>query len=49
MNEILASPVLQICAILLTVGLLYRISDRETDIDIDIWKFKIKGGGGKEK
>jgi hypothetical protein len=47
MNEILASPVLQICAILLTIGLLYRISDRETDIDI--WKFKIKGRGGKEK
>jgi hypothetical protein len=47
MNEILASPVLQICAILLTIGLLYRIGDRETDIDI--WKFKIKGRGGKEK
>lgn len=47
MNEILASPVLQICAFLLTIGLLYRISDIETDIDI--WKFKIKRRKGKEK
>jgi hypothetical protein len=47
MNQILASPILQFCAILLTVGLLYCLADGR--IDVDIWKIKITGKGGKQK